>query len=402
MTATQSIVIVHASDTHFALPEEHLDRRQLQQPLPFGGVLGPALEQMRALVLKDSAAQPAEETHYRRFLEAIKEVAAELAAEAKETSLRAFLIHTGDMTQGGQPESMSRAIVQISEAFSPHESLFQVGNHDVWPSAFPPFAPEHTPRQHAWVRDLGQRLGGRTLPSQYPGVDVLSSPPATLEFVRFNTVLADSLPNAFAYGRLGAEVTDQGIQAPSVDQIATLTSHNRAEARLRIAAAHHPIFLFNNGFWNKIAGAVLAPAPCGLLQAKEAQKVIVDLGFNLVLCGHEHAVPRQVLFADSRVLQLAAGSPSFAKGLGNSSEPHFGLYWLDICPDEVHLQWFTCTIDPLDEPDWVHRQGYVFDSASQVWREAQHRVDPPRPIARMINAAGSRRARFPSRRPGAA
>lgn len=224
---------------------------------------------------------------------------------------------------------------------------------------------------------------GVSLPERYPNLRFLDAA-QTIELVRLNTVLDDSLPNALALGRVAPEYRQELPPGTSRDPFEEIDSRSSGTA-LRIAAMHHPPYEVDRGFWAAVSHAFVAPSPGGLLDADAVRRELAARDFDLILCGHEHTRAKTQIFEGGRILQLAVGSPAFRKGRGNHDQPHFALYWLDLLDDAIFLWWAVCTIDVLSKESWSVEQAYCFDRSTRRWETTSPSAMPPL-LAELVTA----------------
>jgi 3',5'-cyclic AMP phosphodiesterase CpdA len=383
---SSTLALIHLSDTHFALPHEQLSvPGLLRRPLPVGGFLGGVFKLVRRLVVSNHAAQPAEQALVRAMHSAITTTATILRAAmgtAEPELDDAAIVHTGDLTQAGQIESMKVALDAFSASGKGLPFYGQIGNHDMWPANFPPFAPERIPQQHQWTRGLRSNAQTVTLPARYPAIDSLG-PASEVQLVRLNSVLGDSLPNTVAWGAVADEHDPSQPIGTSSSQFNDIPVSSR-NVRLRAAMMHHPPFSLHTGIIAAASHIMVSPAWCGLIDGARVQAELLRRGVNLVLCGHEHQRSAQRIFADSRILQLATGSPAFRKGRGNHDVPHFSLHWIDVLDDAVYVWWCVCVLASVGGPSWGVEGVYKLDRATSIWSEIQVPALYPTPLDDLI------------------
>jgi len=335
--------LIHVTDTHYATPGDVLRLQLRNAP----NSASPLLQRLHAQVLRQRGAQHADPYLWREFCKAVGS-AARIASAEDELAV----IHTGDITQAGQLASMQGALHELAaQANAPVHAV--VGNHDLWPQAFPAFAASLTGRQHGLVRSLPE------LPAAYPAGPKLFNRAPYLELVLVNTAVADSLLNTSALGKVEADAISRpsSIGAP-LDSPGT--------RRLRVVAMHHPIIDFGRGHWRQLQTHLGLNFGMVLIDGPRMQTFFDKARVALVLCGHEHAVQgaNGRLCCNDRLLQLAAGCPTLHKDKGNEGHPQFSLYMLEEQGAEVHLHWYICRVDVRR---WSAETSYVHDG--QFWRQ---------------------------------
>jgi 3',5'-cyclic AMP phosphodiesterase CpdA len=291
----------------------------------------PLLSGVRHAILQHHGARAAERTLWRELLDTLTRTVDELPlVEDDELAL----IHTGDITQAGQIQSLHVALSELGERVGGKQLLAVPGNHDLWPEDFPPFSPGKTAHQFARIRNVPG------LPSESPWGPIRLR--STLELLLFNSAVADSMLNTFALGKIQEELAS-GPHFTTRDPM----SHPPA-ARLRGVVVHHPIVDFAQRDTRAIQQAIGVNVGMVLLDAPSVQQQFERSSVALVFCGHEHEVPGSPkrLHGQDTLLQLCAGSPTLWPGFGNFSEPQFSLYVLEEEGAGVKLSWYVCRLHP--------------------------------------------------------
>lgn len=345
--------IVHLTDTHYARPGDDV-RFKLVRQVPGGlGPFGPIVKQLRSHVLGRDGARHAEGVLWQRMLAEIR---------AMSSSADQVIVHTGDLTQAGQIDSLRDAHAELQSVARLH--LFLVpGNHDLWPNDFPPCSASRTCLQSRVVRSLG------CFPPSYPDVRSIQIAKLTVEFVLLDSTIPDSLLNTVALGALSDEVMGGAVR----EQISHLAPR---KARLRVALVHHPVAdLPSTSLWRSIQSKVGMSVAMVMLDSAKVRQDLLQKEISVVLCGHEHQPPRtpgDALLEGGHLLQLQAGCPTLYKHFGNSDTPQFSRYDLYERPNgDVELSWMTCELDPV--PQWRLFGRYWHDG--QIW----HLVPPSGP-----------------------
>lgn len=332
--------LIHVTDTHYAAPGDVLRLRLRSAPNSSSQLL----QNLHAHVIHQKGAQPADRYLWREFCKAVESTATAVAPQGELA-----VVHTGDITQAGQLPSMRSALQQLA-GLTKTTVHAVVGNHDLWPHAFPAFAPSLTGRQHSSVRKLQPEL-----PAEYPaGPRPLSN---ALELILVNTAVADSLLNTSALGKIEVDTIVRNSPVDPLDF--------PPKRRLRIVAMHHPIIDFGRGHWRQLQAYLGLSFGMVLIDGQREQSRFDKARVALVLCGHEHAVQgaNDRLCCNDRLLQLAAGCPTLHKGKGNEGHPQFSLYMLEEKGNDIHLHWYICRVNGRR---WSAETSYVHDG--HFWR----------------------------------
>lgn len=336
--------LIHITDTHYAAPGQVLGVQGASHPK----LTAQAVLAARNAVWSQKGASAADPTLWVELKKTLEHLAMKLGALGFGQDYAA--IHTGDISQAGQLQSMGSAISALKQSARVALPAI-VGNHDLWPGEFPLFAPSLTAHQHFHVRHV---FG---LPRTYPRGPLAL--PNNFELLLLNTTVADSLLNTTALGKMEA---DPGVGVTIIDPL-TLPS----TSRLRIVAQHHPVIDVGVGLGRQAQTLFGVQLGMGLLEAPDTQQCLANAGVALVLCGHEHRATAD-LSQDRRILQLAAGCPTLAKGHGNPEEPQFSVYLLEDQGPDLYLHRFVCRLFP---EQWSEMPSFVHDG--KVWNHTQVR-----------------------------
>lgn len=353
--AMSRLILIHVSDTHFALPGEELGL-SVAAAAAAGGALTNGL---RTAVMKKKGTRPAERRLWQELSNTLQRTTDALQRMGERDVV---VVHTGDITQAGQFQSLMQAIQTIESNAKPFDVYAVVGNHDLWPSEFPALAPSKTAHQFGHVRSM------TCVPSASITLVPLGSRP-TAELFLCSTAVADSLMNSVALGRFEPAAghlprPSQPPNTPPRGLTADLLTG------LRIAALHHPIIDAGSGRWRDVQRQVGWNAGMVLMDANEVQTDLVDADILLALCGHEHA-PAPLdkrLCCDDRLLQLTAGCPTLWEKQGNEAPPQLSLYVIEKRRDRRHAgqgAWLTLDsyICRLEPERWSAEASYHHDGA---------------------------------------
>jgi hypothetical protein len=336
--AVNTLFIIHISDTHFALDTEQLNLRSTHKTThktPLEGLVN----QLRLWTFKQNGTRAHEPSLWQELLGTLRHTADGLRGR------EGAVIHTGDITQAGQLESLEQALEAIKGDTHPFPLHAIVGNHDLWPRDFPGFSPTKTAEQFSHIRNMKCMQD-----SPQVGVPLGRGPSA--ELYLGCSAVADSLMNSVALGKLEPEEghlpppLKPRRQSPPPAGLSSVLLTN-----LRIAALHHPIIDSGGSRWRAAQAGLGLSLGMVLQDAPQVQALLDQRGVRLVLCGHEHArAPRDKrLCCDDRLLQLTAGCPTLYQSKGNGASPQFSLYIIDECAGQVPwltLDSYVCRLEP--------------------------------------------------------
>jgi 3',5'-cyclic AMP phosphodiesterase CpdA len=361
--------IVHVTDTHYATKQDNIHFHLSRGGPSSSGLLGQFVSAARSVVVSQNGCARAEHQLWQLLL-------TEIASEAQAASSDEFVVvHTGDVTQAGQLRSLLRAHQELRQASGP--SYFSVpGNHDLWPHDFPLFAPARTATQARAIREC------RCFPSNYPVTQVVQAGGLSVEFVLLDSTIPDSIMNTCALGALGHEF--DAVQQSMHEQLARLPP---PQHHLRVAVIHHPVAdLPTQGRWRSVQQQLGVHFAMVLLDAAKVRADLLKAGVSVVLCGHEHQLPKQpqdALIENSQLLLLQAGCPTLSQLLGNA-DPHFCRYDLQSMTQGIELTWRVRHLDPVC---WSDFGRFIYSSGT--WTTL-----PPRSAPTSGSGSG-RRARAP-------
>jgi len=262
-----------------------------------------------------------------------------------QTGAPVLLLHTGDLTQGGQEMSMNdelRAFAACSGDFAAIP-----GNHDLWPGDFPIFSASRTHLQFQRVR------GTAPLPAAFPHLVKYDRPDGVISLWLLNSALSDSWPNSLALGKVEHEHMNGGWH----DQVQTITT--ATGSRLKMVALHHPIVPFGDSVGTSVS-PVTGPVAHVLMDARRTEHALLRAGVAVVLCGHEHRStdPQEAIVSGGKLLQLPVGSPTL-RGRG-PAEAHLSLYCINL-QRSIEITWATYYVET---PRWSLRATFEYDGAT--------------------------------------
>jgi predicted phosphodiesterase len=345
------LILFHISDTHFALDRDKLGLKFTTTP----GASGVVWNGIRSVVMKQKGTRAAAQSLWDDLLATMERTIDALQTAREEIAV----LHTGDITQAGQTDSLQDALEEIRKRAKPFPLHAIVGNHDLWPGEFPALAPSKTAHQLDHVRNIDALPEHtQTLVNLGRGGDPLA------ELFLCCTAIADSLMNSLALGQF--EPAGGHVPPPRKSR---RTSPARGIAavnlsRVRMAALHHPVVDGSSARWRKLQQLAGLNAGMVLLDAAKVQKELCSHDIPIVLCGHEHETDIR-LCNGNRLLQLTAGCPTLWRGKGNQGEPEFSLYQFE--EHEGREQWLTvdayvCHLLPAR---WSAKGTYLYDG--NVW-----------------------------------
>ncbi len=224
------------------------------------------------------------------------------------------LVHSGDLTAAGDLDGLKRELDDFASTIGrPELDTVTLGNHDLWPGQFPAIAPEDTAAHAPVVKRL---LPGRDDFPKFCGLWRAND--LVVQFYALDTCIVDSYWNWRACGKL-CDIYFGTRRLRQLEALARLISRVdqscrssatpiRGHARaIRVAVLHHPIIDFH--------GHNRMPLTPMALIDRGADRELSDLGFRLVLCGHEH-VSRPNSIDAGPLLQISVGTPT------HKGDPH--------------------------------------------------------------------------------
>lgn len=341
-----ALYIVHVTDTHYANDAEDIQASTTRKSQYQTSSI---VQRARRLVLSRHGCARAElNTLWPTFIDQLGAFTNHMVVTGTEM----ITVHSGDITQAGQPQSLHDALGQIAQATSPCGLHALTGNHDVWPRDFPAFSPARTSLQARYTRSL------RPLPTQFPH----HVPTSTVDIVMFDSTVPDTMLNITALGRVDAELSAADFVL-EVDQV------QAPRGNFRGAVMHHPpadIATAGQSWWRSVQQQVGFAPGMVLLDSQQLRQRLFDQHIAFVLCGHEHAPPHtsdDAIADDGRLLILQSGCPTLVRGAGNNADPQFSVFELD-CFGSPTIHWYICRLDYLR---WEAFGSFEWDASTRTW-----------------------------------
>jgi len=356
--------LVHITDTHYATVAENIQIATTRSMLDLGWSLGSIA---RGCLLKRHGVARAElRTLWPALLAQLTVLTRYLASQGSLA-----VVHSGDITQAGQSDSLQVAVSELSGATRDAGDLHVLpGNHDVWPRDFPAFAPARTSLQARFTRSVPG------LPKQFPHHVNVGN---VVDLVMLDSAVPDTMLNTSALGRVDAELDGNVF----VDQ---LSSVPRKQVQLRGAVMHHPpadLSSKGQSWWRAVQQSLPIGVGMVLLDAAQFRSRLQGCDVAFVLCGHEHAppaTPEDALVHDGHLLILQAGCPSLVHGAGNNDDPQFSMYELDFYTGRPKLHWYICHLEPLR---WESFGSFEWDATTRTWSTLR-----PGPVPSLLPGSG--------------
>jgi 3',5'-cyclic AMP phosphodiesterase CpdA len=341
------IYLIHVTDTHFALPADDIQIR-LTGRKRAPGVRGAFVKKIQTGVVGQDGARPAEAKLWLTLNDELRSLVAALRTDA---TCELHVVHSGDITQAGQPKSLDHAMQALTLACDGIPISTVAGNHDVWPREFPLFAPERTALQGRFVRT------STWLPPTYP-VQVSVGTPGLLDLVLLDSPVPDSAMNTTALGAVDAELLADGSFVRETDQIAA------KHPRLYGAVLHHPPADVSTSisWWRSLQQLLNLSVGMVLTDAVRLRRAMLARNVAFAICGHEHAPPNAAADAiceQGRLLVLQGGCPTLFRNSGNADDPQFAVYEIEFERGLVQLRWYIRYLTPT--PRWHSFGSYSWD-----------------------------------------